>query len=173
MSKFSTSLMIGGTGMLSGAATWMAERSDRLVVVSRRAVQSPLAKRSNVAALSADWRHFDEFADTLARAGGFKDMQLAVLWMHRDGEQAKQRVLEELSSHDCLIVNVRGSAALAELGDTGEATRGFGARARLVTVTLGAVPTATGQRWLTWDEISDGTITAIETGKSGVVGRLP
>lgn len=161
--------MIGATGMLSGTAAWVAERSERTVLVSRNAPQSPLANRSNVVALSADWRNLDEFLQVLARADGFGDVQLAVLWMHSDGAQAKQHVLKELSNFDCLIVDVQGSSTLTEV-DRPAGACDPAKRARLITVKLGAVKTAADRRWLTWDEISNGTIAAIEAGESRVVG---
>lgn len=172
MHKYSNSLMIGATGMLTDAAAWVAQRSSRMVLVSRSAPRSPLANHPGVVALSADWRDGDKFFRAIARADGFIDTQLAVLWIHGNGAQAKRRVLQELSALDCLIVDIRGSAALTELDHPKGAIGGGRSTARHITVTLGSVPTAAGRRWLSWEEISTGVIDAIVAGESRVVGWL-
>lgn len=156
MPRFSNSLMIGATGMLHDAAAWAAERSERLVLVSREAGQSALAALHNVVAVSADWRRPDAFVDAISDADAFAGVQLAVLWIHGNGSEAKRRVEHALAGQDCLIVDVQGSIALADLKAAERPGRGLGAKARSITVTLGAVRTGTGQRWLTWEEISAG-----------------
>jgi len=171
--RFSNTLMIGATGMLHDAAAWVAERSERLVLVSRGAGQSSLAELPNVVTVSADWRRPDAFIDSIARADGFVGVQLAVLWIHGNGTEAKRRVLQHLSRLDCLVVNVQGSTALADLKAAAQRRRTPGAGARPITVTLGAVRTGSGQRWLTWDEISAGVIDAIEAEEDRIIGWLP
>lgn len=171
--EYTNSLVVGATGMLQEATVWVAERSEKLVLISRNAPESHLAARSNVVALSADWTNAHAFTKTIAGAGGFTDTQLAVLWMHGNGVLAKRQVLGELTKLDCLIVHVQGSTALANLRGVVANASASGSNATSITVTLGAIGTDAGQRWLTWAEISAGVIEAIEAKESRIVGGLP
>ena len=164
--------MIGATGMLQDVATWAAERSTRLLLVAREAARSPLSKHPQVSALSADWRHPDVFVSKIAREGGFIGTELAVLWMHGDGAETKRQVLRKLSPIDCLTVLVQGSNQPGRLRRANGETCMTGSNARSITVTLGAIQTQAGRRWLTWPEISTGVIGAIEAEESRVVGQL-
>jgi hypothetical protein len=170
--EFDASLLIGTTGMLSAAAAWVAERSSRVILVSRNASSSTLCRYNNVESLDRDWRDPLSFVSTIVETPTFESVQLAVIWIHGDGVDAVHRLLVALSHRPCLIVQVRGSQALKDLEARQDPQFEMRGRARLITVTLGAKWEAGRKRWLTWEEISAGVVTAINARESQVIGSL-
>jgi hypothetical protein len=158
--------------MLSAAAEWVADRSGGIILVSRNASSSSLSRRSNVEALDLDWRDPLPFVNAIAETGMFESVELAVIWIHGSGAEAARRLLVALSDRPCLIVQVRGSQALKDIGTGQEPPFKMRGLARLITVTLGAKWEAGWKRWLTWDEISAGVVTAITARESQVIGSL-
>ncbi|WP_425101839.1 hypothetical protein [Tropicibacter sp. S64] len=170
---FTKALMIGATGMLGEATDWVSAHAGQVLLVARAAAVSPLAHRENVVPVAADWRDAEAFERAIAAADGFHGVDLAVLWMHGTGAEAKRRVLARLASQRCLVVDVLGSAVLKDLRQLEARSEVLGPAARRVTVVLGAMPTATGHRWLDWPEISRAVIASIEEGRGRVVGERP
>ncbi|QND45963.1 hypothetical protein HB780_09630 (plasmid) [Rhizobium lusitanum] len=170
--EFDASLLIGTTGMLTAAAEWVVGRSGRVILVSRNASSSTLCRYNNVEALDLDWRDPLPFVSTIVEMPRFESAQLAVIWIHGSGAEAAQRLLVALSHRPCLIVQVRGSQALQDIGTRQDPPFEMRGRARLITVTLGAKWEAGRKRWLTWDEISAGVVTAINARESQVIGTL-
>ncbi|XKM37952.1 hypothetical protein A4U53_001975 (plasmid) [Rhizobium ruizarguesonis] len=170
--EFDASLLIGATGMLTAAAEWVAERSVSVILVARNASSSPLCSRNNVKSLDLDWRDPLPFVSAIVEASMFESVQLAVIWVHGSGVEAAQGLLPALSQRPCLIVQVRGSQALHDIGTRQDPPFEMRGRARLITVTLGAKWKAGRKRWLTWDEISAGVVTAINARESQVIGSL-
>ena len=171
--KFDRVLTIGVTGMLGEMLNWLAVRSERVVLVSRGAVQSASAAHNTVIPVSADWRNEVNFIDSIEAANGFSGVKLAVVWMHDTGADAKRRVLERLAEESCLVVDVLGSSALKDLKQMEPQSDYLGPQARRVTVLLGAMPTGAGHRWLEWSEISQAVIWAVENRVGLTVGELP
>lgn len=165
--RFRRVLLVGTTGMLAEAARWLAERAEHTVLVARTAHRSPLATLPHVVPVSADWQDAAAFVHAVRAAGGLTQTTLAVLWMHQTGEAAREAILAALADAPCLVVCVHGSTAFPTLQSRAPARRG---RSRVVRVALGAVPTATGPRWLTWPEISAGVLAAVKDGENRVVG---
>jgi NADPH:quinone reductase-like Zn-dependent oxidoreductase len=171
--EFDNVLMVGATGMLGEAVEQVAARAGRVVVVARGAARSSLAARDRVVPVSADWRNADDFMRAIEAANGLDGVDLAVLWMHATGAEAKRRLLARLARGQCLVVDVVGSAALRDLRRLKPQSEALGPDALRVTVVLGAIPTAGGHRWLDWPEISQAVIAAIDDRESRVVGELP
>ena len=164
--RFHKSLLIGTTGMLGAATCWAVARSDESYVVARRASAGDWGGQP----LDLDWCDTDGFIGGLRNAGALDGADLAVLWIHRSGAIAAQRVVRMLTASPCLIVQVEGSQALRDLSASPPFVED--GQARRITVTLGAVSEGGTRRWLNWDEISAGTIAAIEARESRVLGSL-
>jgi hypothetical protein len=175
--EFQHALIVGGTGMLLQASAFVAARARRVTLVARGAAQAAaeLGLGSD-AALPLDWRHADAFGSALRqRAAALGAIDLALLWLHDDGQQALEALLRDLAQAKALVVHVLGSAD-ADPGAGNAAIRSLAMRHGLlsyVIVVLGSTPgVGGGRRWLTDAEISAGTIAAIRTGRDVMVGDL-
>ncbi len=177
MPAFQHALIVGGTGMLRQASVFVAARARRVTLVARGAVQAAaelgLGQES---ALPLDWRHEDSFRGALRqRAATLGAIDLALLWLHDDGQQSLEVLLCDLTQAPALVVHVLGSTD-ADPAAGSAATRSLAMRHGVlsyVTVVLGSKPGRDGgRRWLTDAEISAGAIAAISTGRDVTVGDL-
>jgi hypothetical protein len=172
---YEKSLLVGTTGMLLTASQWVAERSQRCFVVSRHASDSSaLTRLDSVRTLDLDWSRKDSFRTGLMEVNAVDRIDLAVLWVHQSGIEQLRWLIDRLSHSPCLVVRVLGSQASSEISamhSQGEKHAVFGA-ARIINVVLGWKQEENGRRWLTWEEISDGVITAITEGESRIIGQV-
>ena len=153
------SLVIGGTGMLAEATRWLAVRSARTLLVSRRADQFAPADKT-ITPLVTDWNGGD-FHEVLSKAlAKYEAIRRALLWLH-EPEPILPWLLPLIS--DARVVVVLGSM------DGNPQVPAF---ADLVTVRLGSIATAHGCRWLTHEEISNGAIQALTDGWPRIAGAL-
>ncbi|GAB5387642.1 MAG: short-chain dehydrogenase [Alphaproteobacteria bacterium] len=170
--KYRSSLIIGGTGMLGDASRWIADRSEQTVLLSRTVADSPLASHPRITALAADWTQSDKMMRSLDDCvEDWQRIDLALIWMHRTGDDALQQVMQRLSDTTALVVHVQGSQALSTLPKNPPEATPLGT-ARLITVILGAVRENHASRWLTWEEISTHVISAIRQKQSLIAGTL-
>lgn len=154
-------LVIGGTGMLAEATRWLTIRYSPTLLVSRHASQfDPMA--GLVVPLELDWSKpgFVERIERRLRA--MPPLAKALIWIHNP-----QTHLPELAP----LLPKPGSAVLV-LGSSSGHPGAIGVPAGVATVRLGSVATSSGRRWLTHAEISVGAISALEDGRSRVVGEL-
>ena len=177
MPEFQHALIVGGTGMLRPASAFVAARARRVTLVARGAMQAAAELGlGHDSALPLDWRHQDAFGSALRqRAAALGAFDLALLWLHDDGQQALEMLLHDFAQAKALVVHVLGSAD-ADPGAGNAAIRSLVMQHGLlsyVTVMLGSKPGAGGgRRWLTDAEISAGAIAAIRTGRDVTVGDL-
>ena len=150
--EFGQVLLAGGTGMLSGAAKWLAPRCESLTLVARRPQR--LADELGAIALPLDWSVPD--ADTRLPDGGF---DMVISWLHRDGIWLA-RPLEDLLVSGGRSIRIHGSASINReiRAQTDPDPR---ADVKRQTVVLGWHETGSGKRWLSNEEISKGVISAI------------
>jgi hypothetical protein len=171
---FRTAVAVGATGMLSQALDWVAARSERTVLVARRAsAWTPeTAPGAGLLPLDRDWRNGAELANAVAAAVDPDRVDLVLLWVHDTGTAGLQRLLDLFAPRDLLIVHVLSSAA----GDPAayrDAVARRGTAACYRTVKLGAIQGRAGWRWLSDAEISDGAIRAIRERRDVTVGEIP
>jgi len=156
---FKTSLVIGGTGMLTSATRWLLERSERTIVVARRA--SSFGQGNGLITVDADWAS-PSFSSTVGAAmENAPCLETSLLWLHKPAQHLPG-LLPLLSAARVVLV-------IGSMDGRPEIPSEAG---QIATVRLGSVATAGGRRWLTHEEICAGAIASIEDGKSRVVGEL-
>lgn len=173
---FEHALVVGGTGMLADATSFIRVNSKRMTLVSRRArVAGRTMPPDRVC--SADWRDEHLFSLAVSPCISAITPDIALLWMHLDGRRALLWLLRQLAAQPILIVHVVGTggeplardneidAIIAEAAKT--------ARVQYVRVVLGSKALPDGRRrWLENSEISSGAIEAIQSAQEIVVGEV-
>lgn len=156
-------LIVGGTGMLSGLTKALAGDGGRLSLLSRQASAFP-----DVEGFEVDYYDAAAFRRALdaavARSG---PVDLAVAWFHALKLQAPRLLAEQVSGR---MFQVLGSA-LADPAHPERLERARAVAADLPDcaarqVVLGFRIEAGGSRWLTNAEISDGVLEAIRTDRA-------
>lgn len=172
--EFSSALTLGMTGMLRGALDAVIAQSHHTWVLSRHAEET-LADNSppRSTALNVDFDDSALFHQTISSTIDLASIDLAVLWVHNPGLKTLFSLLERFAHQPMRVVHIAGSAA----GDPKrQAARiaekiTLGPQCHYCPVILGAMPTPSGRRWLTHEEICSGTIRAIETGEHQMIGH--
>lgn len=145
--------------MLAAATHWLAERSPRTLVVARRA--SRFVAGTSMLACDTDWEQDNFAADIEAAVTDLGAIGQVLLWLHDGARLLPQLVPLQQARRTVLVLgSMDGQPSLPQ----GEHD--------LITVRLGSMPTATGRRWLTHQEICDGVIAAFADGRSRIVGDL-
>lgn len=153
-------LIIGGTGMLSGASKFVADISDHVTLCAR----SPhsLAEKIGANAVCFDWLNKD--TEPLSELGTF---DLVITWVHTEGVWVRAFAEEKLIKGGRAI-RVLGSAAKDRVREVASVCKGNDDK-NVQTVILGWVNDVGGQRWLTHEEISSGVIDAVTKPDEGLV----
>lgn len=153
-------LVVGGTGMLSGLCEALAGDGGRLSHLSRHA-----SRASGADGFDCDYHDPASFSAALdaadARSG---PISLAVAWFHTLKIVAPRLLVQRVEGR---LFQVLGSA----VGDPSHPDRLETARqvaegvpgCELRQVVLGFKVEAAGSRWLTNEEISDGVLEAVRT----------
>jgi hypothetical protein len=152
-------LVLGGTGMLAGAAATLLADGWHVVLPSRRRP----ALTGGAHWVRADWSD----PDTLAKAAGDAldgPADLLVAWVHREVRTAVLRVVEPLLAPGAPVVEVHGSASANPLGGCPDQVLPGHSTQQVV---LGYVRHAGRTRWLTHDEISAGVLDAVRRALAG------
>ena len=166
---FNHTLLVGSTGMLADAARWLIARSNHALVLGRdqeklrrvtdsapdRATPAPIDHHDRPALQSLLRTHTE-------RRGSF---DLALVWLHSDALPSLPTIADACT-HDARLILVRSSAT----ADFSRPTPPEAAILDKLTicvqrVVLGFVIEPSGSRWLTDEEISQGAIDAITSGK--------
>jgi hypothetical protein len=173
---FEHALIVGGTGMLANATRFVRARSEHVTLVSRRANKAAAGLAVlPTEACSLDWRNTANFAAQLLPRIASLPPDLSLLWIHGNGHRTLLWLLGQLMICPVLIVHVLGSASGDPRINDPEinAILNNSPRMRYVTVVLGSksLPDG-GRRWLTDEEISLGTVEAIQTARNVVVGEI-
>ena len=167
--RFQSALTIGATGMLRGALDHICSEANQVLSVSRHTHALPAHAR----AATLDYADPIKFMAALNEECDLSKIDLAVLWMHDNGNKAAMALLEALSEQPCLIIHVAGSAAGNPDRQFKKVTSRvpFGPTTNYCPVILGNMPSDEGTRWLTHEEISQGAIGAIKTQTPQMVGN--
>jgi hypothetical protein len=167
---YAHTLIIGGTGMLRGAAIELAQQSQRLTSVARThrslaALDAALTAGSGQHyMLALDWSAPDHFIEEIERhltKTGPPDLMVA--WIHQDHLSLRLAVRLGQSGHPLRFFHVIGSDG----ADPSQIAQALLKSIEQVPhlhyhqVILGAVKTSWGIRWLTNQEISAGVLEAI------------
>lgn len=164
--SLSTTLVIGGSGMLAKASLWLAGQGKTIVLGrSRRKLDAlaELAPAGAIVPLSLDYTSTDTLARHLASASDMHGpITRTVAWIHNDGLDA-HRVIAEAIDEDADYFHLLGSAAADPRAGVEERfahlRAQFGSRYR--EIVLGFQLEGNHSRWLTHEEIATGVIDAI------------
>lgn len=166
-----TALVLGGTGMLSGAVRHLLGSGQPVVSVARRTGALPPHPR--LVEVAADWAQPARLAAAV-RAVEDRRFDTALLWVHTEYRPSVYAALAPLLSKRARVVEVNGSAGRGPAADR-LARELLGTPDRqLHRVLLGSRPDgAGGRRWLTHAEISRAALAALGHGPapSGEQGR--
>ena len=150
--------MVGGTGMLAGLVTVLANDGDDVTVLARWGWKG----RGLVQSIMVDYRNIELLKLALDKNGLFDQM---VAWIHSDAPEALG-VLRQCVMGD--VLHVLGSTA-AESGFSIHVPAAGEPR----EVILGFVRKGGHSRWLTDAEISVGVLRALRSGESrSVIGTV-
>jgi hypothetical protein len=156
-------LIIGGTGMLSEMTLHYANSENKVLVIARTAQSIEALRRKaigNLSFLQADYIKADETIDAIKENGPF---DLAVLWIHNTGQELSDKLKSYLITSNPLIriVELKGSSSRNPATTT---TSEWLVKYpnNYSEVILGFKIDKDSSRWLTNEEISQGTIDAIE-----------
>lgn len=160
-------LVLGGTGMLAGAAASLLEDGWHVVLPSRRRPALPATNghgRPHVALwVQADWTDPVALADS-AKVALDGPADLLVAWVHRGVRTGVLRAVESLLAAGAPVVEVHGSASANPVGGCPDAVLPGHPTQQVV---LGYVRHAGRTRWLTHEEISAGVIDAVQRALAG------
>lgn len=164
-------LIVGGTGMLKGAAEHFIKQGNIVSVMARNEQklydfreQFPV-KRGRIWPIAQDYRDTDEAIKKVKQAARmFVRIDTTILWIHDTGQKFSERVKRFLFLHnpEAKVFQLRGSASVnpEELSQP-EWIEKYPDRYR--EIYLGYVPqNGAASRWLTNREISDGTVQAVK-----------
>lgn len=162
-------LAIGCTGMLAGALRTLAPGHEHVTIVSRHASAFTLPGATPV---DADWSDADAFVTSMHVALVSRPpVSGCLLWAHASADASVARVLGSLGD-GVRVVQVLGSMH----SDPRERAEGWreacAPGVQYTSVALGRVRGGSSWRWLTHDEVCDGTLRAWRTRKDVVVGEL-
>ena len=146
-------LVVGGTGMLAGLVTALAERGDAVTVVAR----SPRPLPGGATQLGLDYRNTDDLKRGLAEAIRERGpIELAVCWIHTDAPDAPGVVADSVAPGGRLI-QVFGTRVWP-LASVPEGLT-------YAQVLLGGIRERDGLRWLRDEEISTGVLAAVDSAR--------
>jgi len=171
-------LVIGGSGMLSGASLWLAEQGYRVSVIGRnpQKLRRLSGRNANIFGVSADYSRAEEFAGTLTDVMKSRGpASLVAAWIHFDEERVIGQTAEAIrlaggEDFPWHLYHVLGSSSNP---DELLKTVPVPASCTYHQVQLGFVVDGERSRWLTHSEISGGVIEAVRGGlRRHVVGAL-
>ena len=173
-------LVIGGTGMLSGATRYLLSRGNKITLVSRHSHRfsqfSSFASQLNP--VMQDYQREGKLLAAIHESqSNFGPIDRALLWIHETAPILPTAIVKELEhqKNNCDVLHVISSPE-ADPMRRSEAWFERMASHPLVhyrQVILGFVLSERGSRWLTNQEISNGVIQALDSkSKKAVVGTV-
>lgn len=159
-------LVIGGSGMLAGAALWLAEVGYHVSIIGRDAKKmSRVTERlpDRLSAILVDYRDDLRLQGALGRSRTvYGDFDLVVAWIHSDAANALPCVLSALRGGTD-VFHVLGSRS-----NSSDVRNGLTIPevVRYHQVQLGYQVVKGQRRWLTHEEIAGGVVEAIQGNKT-------
>ncbi|WP_197046655.1 short-chain dehydrogenase [Oceanobacillus salinisoli] len=176
--KKKCALVIGGTGMLKNVSLWLANNQYEVLIVSRQRKKFESVKENalypeNLHPILVDYHDDQQLTKKLTSAfHTYGYPEIVVSWIHSTAPNALPTIIHLIESRGFSIpwylFHIQGSATYlkkekAPVPDT----------CRYRRIYLGFVIENGHSRWLSHDEISQGTITAIKSDqKETVIGTL-
>ena len=166
-------LVIGGTGMLKQASVWLSENGYHVSVIGRNPKKMQQLLEQNpmqLTPVSVDYTNTKELAEQIRCMQQKNDpIELVVAWVHSTGPHVIPCILEMLPAIQPVeFFHVNGSSS--NLKDI-KAKTAVPKHVFYHQIQLGFKRENGISRWLTHDEISQGVIEAVRSGKSeSVIG---
>ncbi|MBZ0201835.1 MAG: hypothetical protein K8I03_02330 [Ignavibacteria bacterium] len=169
----SHALVIGGTGMLGGAAIHLLNNYDHVTVIARgeegfKKLSSDAEENSSkLNFLRIDYNNYKELTDGILECIKNKGpVELTISWIHSTAQLAPMlaaKIINETST-DCRFFEVMGSSNINPETYSRGRDKNFSVFSNLEyhKVILGFVTDGSNSRWLTNKEISGGVMYAIE-----------
>lgn len=167
--------IIGGSGMLAGVTKWYVDNDHIVSVVARNEEKMNRMKDScsnpeNIKAIYLDYRDLTKLHRSLEQnKKEYGPLSEVVIWVHSDGLDVISTVFELLEEKS-KVWQVIGSQANAE-----NLQKQYHPKKDLEYnfIQLGFLRENNSQRWLTNNEIADGVIHSILSGKSyNLIGEI-
>ena len=162
-------LVVGGTGMLFQATSYLAENSEQLTLIARKLPKQRLHSSKIVAFESVDYYDESKFTDavkTIIRSSG--KLTHVLCWMHSDALPSL-KILLELAAGSVLW-HVKGSSSYNP-PKTDDVSSVMKDSVDYREIILGFKIENGISRWLTNEEISSGVINALQSdNKRKVIG---
>ena len=188
------SLVIGGTGMLSGASRHLCNEYKTVSVIARNpdGFNSLLRETAhlpgNINPLQLDYTDSANLLENINTSiERYGDISLVVSWIHSTAPKAPFLIAKEINKYDkeFRFFEILGSA-YGNPANKSKRKRDSGIEegspledfdklesVKYREIILGFVVEGSGSRWLTNDEISNGVIKAVETDtESSVIGTV-
>jgi len=160
-------LVLGGTGMLAGLASWLVRDGWLVVLPSRRysplpdVDQGPSESHGKALWVEARWERPLRLARDAAKAlGGPAD--LLVCWVHGGYRLSVLDAVAPLLADGAPVVEVHGESVGDPLRKLSETVSPLLAGHPMHQVVLGYVREGTQTRWLTHTEVVDGVLVAVK-----------
>ena len=164
-------LLVGGTGMLAGLASYLAIKHDVTVIGRDIEKMATVVQRNPETChpLIVDYRKEEALSSALQRAvqqnGPFDQV---IAWVHRDSRTAIQLILNHAET--AAVIHILGSRANSEYE---KSSLCINEHQLYRQVQLGKIHEKESTRWLTHEEIVEGVIRAIKYPTDyQLVGRL-
>lgn len=165
MAKYKHTLIIGGTGMLAKATRYLINESDQVTILGRSRLRlNTFINFSHVNLLHGDYSKADQFLSQIQKQidkHGVPDLFLC--WMHSSGRNVFKQIIELLDVQpQTKVFHVLGSTSY---DPNNQSKEWYQPNSHTVyrKVILGFKIDQGLSRWLFQEEISDGTIEAINS----------
>lgn len=180
MKSFPThALVIGGTGMLSAASLWLADRSGKVSIIARneakmRSLLTKANPNASITPLLIDYKDSAALKATIRaciRTNG--PIDLAIAWIHSDSNNALDIISQEIEqeSPSWKLYHILGSSS--NLNQFKEAAVKSFPYCQYRQIQLGFILDKDDSRWLTNQEISEGVMDAVAYDREvKVIGTL-
>ena len=152
--------------MLAQATRALASQSEQLTCLARTEKSlerlGSLDSSQTFRGVSVDYRDANTFMDAVTETWQCQSVDLVLLWMHSSGSKSLLALFDLTSqqTHSLQVFHVLGSAAANPAEDATQPEV-----ENYHQIILGFVLELSGSRWLTHEEISMGTLEAIEEKK--------
>ncbi len=175
------SLIIGGTGMLKAATQHFLDQNHQLAILARNPMifdERTLSNKANqLRLISINYAQTDNFIGAIQIVQKeWQGFDRAIIWMHNHAQASLVALLELLnqqSQRTCDIYHLQGSAAYRPNRLDNSAIDAHISKENYHQVILGFQIEDNCSRWLTHQEISQGTIYAVENKiKRHIIGTI-
>jgi len=161
-------LVIGGTGMLQAACSHFIQQENRLTIIGRNETRLQYFKNEfsnkNVLLINVDYTNTENFLNQIQADIDKNGVYHSIIcWMHQSGEQTLKALIQLLKNQNAAIkfYHLLGSYSSQQPEETYiKEVKNFD-QINYMKIVLGYKRENNYSRWLSNQEISEGTIEAV------------